>query len=218
MLSLADEDLELEQEPIEPERTGGAASVQTPSLGSKQSVVRWLPTGSSAIAVAGSWDERMCGLTLWSVSFDAMEQDSEVDNARELCSTEHDGDVLGLAVAGGATHRMYTASGAGGVCCYVVGDLDEASPSLLRTWRAVGDESPTLGVCWAEDIASVCAVSEDGILSLFAEETGKETHHIQSAEPALYDVCWLPTPNGSGSVAATAGSRISLWDVRSGSR
>ena len=86
----------------------------------------------------------MCDLTLWSVSFDAMEQDSEVDNARELCSAEHDGDVLGLAVTGGATHRMYTASGAGGVCCYVVSDLDKASPSLLRTWRALAARRPCL--------------------------------------------------------------------------
>jgi WD40 repeat protein len=227
MLRLDDDDLELEMEP-EPERPASDGALHA-LPGTKQSVVRWLPgeTDGHPIVVAGSWDEGVCNLMLWQVGFeameqgDAMEQDGVVEQNEGMdpvhslgVGAEHKGDVLGLAVTGGVDqpYRLYTASGAGGVHCFTVGDITGNSPLTLQ-W-SLEELSPlaTLGVSYADETGKVCAVGDDGMLSWIDGLTGKVTQSVQTGEPALCGVCWV-RKDGTP-LAATVGSRLSLWDER----
>ena len=216
MLGLDDDDLVLaEQEEL------AAPLAQTPSLGLKQSAVRWLPGAASAdgaIAAAGSWDEYENGgedqVALWSVRFepgaeDAMEA-AEAEAVRIVCSSPHSGCVLGLAVAATAAGAaVFTASGAGGAACYSV---EGGGAALSARWSEGTDAHAgvaALGVCWNEHLGRLALVSEDGRLALIEAERAKRSLCVQSDEPSLGAVCWP-----SAHVAATAASCVLLWDVR----
>lgn len=198
---------------------------QTPSLGLKQSVVRWLPmdlgTGAT-IAVSGSWDEETNELAAWRVQVDS---DAEVsamrddDGAVPAISVHkngaamHDGCVLDLITVSdtsGASATAYTASGAGGVRCHSVRLDEEGTVAFVPQW---GESSATglatLGVSWSSDAKRIGTVGEDGAVVLLHPESGRTEWRAQSNEPALFDVCWW-----DANTVVTAGTSIALWDVR----
>ena len=199
---------------------------QTPSLGLKQSVVRWLPvdlgTGGT-VAVSGSWDEETNELAAWRVQ---VESDADASTMRDedaatpsisvhkTGAAEHDGDVLDLVTvsdkSGGATAAAYTASSAGGVRCHSVRVDEEGGVAFVSQWGA----SPaaglaTLGVSWSSDAMRIGTVSEDGSVVLLHPESGRSEWRAQSNEPALFDVCWW-----DAHTIVTAGTSLALWDVR----
>ncbi len=197
---------------------------QTPSLGRKQSAVRWLPgkphPEAGALALAGSWDEPENELAAWRVRLDsapaddalAMDDDAEERGPQRVGAAPHDGCVLGLAVAG---TLAFTASGAGGVSCYAIeADEDEAvggEVALRHQWRGgtPQDALATLGVASSGNGAEVAAVGEDGGLVLLTAERGAEKWRTQSREPTLYAVGWWDE-----STLVVGGTVVSLWDVR----
>ena len=207
--------------------TCAAPLAQTASLGLKQSAVRWLPSAvhpitGGALALAGSWDECKNELSAWSVLLTESD-DSAMDGsaprapvaAQSVGAAPHEGCVLGLSV-GAMSGKLvaYTASGAGGVCCYTVHISDGGDVSLRPQWtdgncaaaRAQG--LATLGVCYSAE-AGVAAAGEDGALSLLEPERGECAWRAQSNEPAIFDVCWWDQHT-----AVTAGTVLALWDVR----
>ena len=203
---------------------------QTPSLGLKQSVVRWVPgepTEAGALALAGSWDEPANELSAWRVRLDdgnAMPMNADDDTAdyyspQLVGAAPHKGCVLGLSVAagtgmGGAIALAYTASGCGGVACYSVradeGGDTGAEVELRSVWQSAAPPGglATLGVASGAG-GDVAAVSEDGRVALLTAERGTEAWAAQSHEPALYAACWW-----DHNMLAVAGAVVSVWDVR----
>ena len=224
-LALADTDLDLDLEEEKP----ALPFLQTQSLGSKQSTVRWLPkevgSGVEAVAAAGSADERVCKVALWGVSFDVQaaddddamgREDDALPSAQQLCAADHDGCVLDASVGEGQPTTLFTASGAGGVSCYAVKGLGGDVPELSLKWREDGHSAlATLGVACHEARGWVASVGEDGVVALLDAERGAATRRVKTDEPALYDVSWLA---GGDATAVTAGGKLSLWDMRTDSR
>lgn len=227
MLALDDDDQFLDIEIYQP------PLAQTASLGLKQSCVRWLPSAhpvsGGALALAGSWDEPSNELSVWSVLLGNDEDDVMDDGsggaaqkggaAQNIGSCMHQGDVLGLSVGTASAGRLvaYTASGAGGACCYAV-DIGANGDAAIAPQWADGNRScapagglATLGVCYSEEAGlGVASVGEDGVLSLLSPERGQCGWRAQSSEPALFDVCWWDR-----NTCVTAGTALAMWDVRS---
>ena len=242
MLCLDDDDLLLDVAP--PPATASPLLAQTPSLGLKQSVVRWLPAAADrqrARCLAGSWDDPQSNeLSVWSVSLDLPVDDSMADagdaaapppRAASVGTTTHAGCVLGLSVGAtptaGGKLVAFTASGAGGASCYTIdlGAADDGAGidgtgaiSLREQWAGAGlapnggGGIATLGVAYSEGAGAVCAVGEDGVLSLLNPESGACAWRAPTREAALFDVSWC-AGLGSHCVVA-AGTTLGVWDVR----
>lgn len=201
---------------------------QTPSLGLKQMVVRWLPTeltAAGAHALSGTWDEPSNEIAAWCVRLDAPDEDAmrsdddaafEGRSPRMVGAAAHDGCVLGLSMAAGGTGSApvvaYTASGAGGVSCYAIDPEAFGEPDAIRhMWRRAAPEYglATLDVACSGGGGSVAAVGEDGGIVVLSAERGAEAWGAQTEEPALYAACWW-----DASTLAVAGAVVGLWDVR----
>ena len=230
MLALDDDDLLLdapeEALPI-PVQTYTA---QTRSLGFKQSVVRWLPaaaSGSRPLALAGSWDDPVSNeLSVWSVQpevpvdpgatmSDAPPEQPQL-TATSVYVAKHSGCVLGLSVGGSQRLVAFTASGAGGASCYAI-DISGGDDGAVLRPQWAGAAAPagglaTLGVSYNEDANGVCAVGEDGVLTLLDPERGEPVWKAQTREPALFDVGWCTSLNAN--CVVTAGTSLGLWDMR----
>ena len=194
--------------------------VQTPSLGLKQNVVRWLPGGGGGtpVALSGSWDDEANELALWSVELagSAMDDGTGIQSAaKRLCGAAHAGDVLGLEFGGGVGGQplvAFTASGAGGVSCFSVDVHPDGAAEILPLWErrsAPASGLATLGIGYRADAGGVAAVGEDGAVAVLRPDNGEAVWRAQSGEPALMDACWW-----DAHTVVTAGTSLGLWDVR----
>ena len=219
MFSLDDDDLYLNTEVEAP-----PVAHQTSSIGLKQSSVRWLPAFAASedlLAISGSWDEEANELSVWSLKLDGATGDAMGDEFTspilQVGSTPHDGCVLGLSVAGnanGAPPVAYTASGAGGACCFTIDFANDGGVVLTHQWRAavpVGGLA-TLGVSWGAEAGCVAAAGEDGKLAVLHPESGATIWSAQTNEPSLFDTCWWGAQ--SPHAVFTAGKMLAMWDTR----